>query len=134
MLQILRFHYLRSGQVRILVRFLFDCVFYYVRDLEKAIAFYSDILGLKLISKNAVARFDLDGVLFELVPARHGEVRGCGNARLCLKVEDLSQAVEYLKANGTHVGEIQKVENGKLVSLNDPDGNEICLWQYDYSR
>jgi len=55
------------------VRFLFDCVFYYVRDLEKAIAFYSNALGLKLTSSDAVARFDVDGVLFELVPARHGD-------------------------------------------------------------
>ena len=115
-----------------MVRFLFDCVFYYVRDLEKAIAFYSNTLGLKLTSSDAVARFDVDGVLFELVPARHGEeIRGHGDARLCLKVEELSQAVEYLKASGIRVSEIQKVENGKLASFNDPDGNEICLWQYD---
>ena len=112
--------------------FNFDCVFYYVHDLEKAVSFYSDILGLKLISRDTVARFDIDGVLFELVPTGDkGKLRGVGNARLCLKVKDISLAVEYLNTRGTHVGGIQKVENGKLTSFEDPDGNEVCLWQYN---
>ena len=114
------------------MRFHFDCVFYYVSDMESAISFYSDVLGLRLTSRDVVARFDIDGVLFELVPSRDkGKPRGGGNARLCLKVEEISQAVEYLKAKGIHTDEIQKVENGKLTSFEDPDGNKIWLWQYD---
>ena len=115
-----------------MARFHFDCIFYYVSDMDRAISFYSDVLGLTLSSKDAVTRFDIDGVLFELVPSRDkGKLRGDGNARLCLKVDDINQAVEYLKVNGTDAGEIQKVKNGKLASFEDPDGNEICLWQYD---
>jgi catechol 2,3-dioxygenase-like lactoylglutathione lyase family enzyme len=113
-------------------KFHFDCVFYYVSDLERAISFYSDVLGLRLTSRDVVARFDIDGVLFELVPGRDKrKLKGDGNARLCLKVEDISQAAKYLKMKGANVCEIQKVENGKLASLQDPDGNKICLWQYD---
>ena len=115
-----------------MVRFHFDCIFYYVSDMDRAIMFYSEVLGLRMSSKDIVARFDIDGVLFELVPSRdNGKLKGNGNARLCLKVDDISQAVEYLKLNGMDVREIQKVENGKLSSFEDPDGNEICLWQYD---
>ena len=115
-----------------MARFHFDCVFYYVSDMERAVSFYSDVLNLRLSSRDVVARFDIDGVLFELVPSRDAsKLRGDGNARLCLKVDDISQTVEYLKTKGTHAGEIQKVENGKLVSFEDPDGNEIYLWQYD---
>jgi catechol 2,3-dioxygenase-like lactoylglutathione lyase family enzyme len=100
--------------------------------MEKAIVFYSDVLGLRLTSRDVVTRFDIDGVLFELVPARHeGNLGGNGNARLCLKVEEITQAVEYLRRNGIHVGGIQEVENGKLTSFEDPDGNEVYLWQYD---
>ena len=112
--------------------FHFDCVFYYVRDMERAIAFYSNVLGLRLLSRGVVARFDVDGVLFELVPSPdESQLGGDGNARLCLKVDDIDQAVEFLKTKGIHTGEIQKVENGKLVSFQDPDGNEIYVWQYD---
>ncbi len=114
------------------MRFHFDCVFYYVSDLDRSISFYSNVLGLRLRSRDVVARFDVDGVMLELVPSRHrGELEGRGNARLCLKVDDINQAAEYLRMNGSHVGEIQKVENGRRVSFKDADENEICLWQYD---
>jgi len=115
-----------------LAEFHFDCVFHYVSDMERSISFYSEVLGLRLTSRDVVARFDIDGVLFELVPGRdERNVKGGGNARLCLKVDDISQALEYLKMKGAHAGEIRKVENGRLVSFEDPDRNEIYLWQYD---
>ena len=62
----------------------FDAIFYYVTDMEAAIVFYRDTLGLPLISHEYVARFDIEGVLFELVPMPPGSVvPGNGNARLC---------------------------------------------------
>jgi catechol 2,3-dioxygenase-like lactoylglutathione lyase family enzyme len=109
----------------------FDCVFYYVTDMNRAISFYSDILGLKLSSHDIVARFDIDGVLFEIVPAlNHNKLQGNGNARLCLKVENIYKAIEELQIKGVPTSQVQEVENGKLSSFEDPDGNEICLWQY----
>jgi catechol 2,3-dioxygenase-like lactoylglutathione lyase family enzyme len=115
-----------------MMKFHFDCVFYYVSDLGRAISFYSDVLGFRLTSRDVVARFDVDGVLFELVPSgERGKLKEGGNARLCLKVDDISQTLEYLKMKGARVGQFQKAENGKLASFQDPDGNEVCLWQYD---
>ena len=115
-----------------MMKFHFGCVFYYVSDLGRAISFYSDVLGFRLTSRDVVARFDVDGVLFELVPSRDKkDLRSGGNARLCLKVDNITQAVEYLNKKRTRVSEIQEVENGKLASVEDRDGNEICLWQYD---
>ena len=43
--------------------FRFDCLFYYVSDLDRAIRFYTNILGLDLISRDVVARFEIDDVL-----------------------------------------------------------------------
>ncbi len=109
----------------------FDCVFYYVSDLKRSIHFYSEVLGLGLISDNLLARFDVDGVLLELIPAGdESKLRGGGNARLCLKVGDIERAVTELRAKGVSVGDLQVVQNGVLASLEDPDGNEIILWQY----
>lgn len=48
--------------------FRFDCVFCYVSDLDCAVAFCLDVLGLQLSSRDTVARFLVDAVLFELVP------------------------------------------------------------------
>jgi catechol 2,3-dioxygenase-like lactoylglutathione lyase family enzyme len=114
-----------------MMRFSFDCVFYYVADLETSIVFYTDVLGLRLSSHDVVAKFHVDGVLFELVP-RPGleKLRGGGNARLCLRVDDIDEAIAYLRRNGTLTTQITQVENGKTASFEDPDGNEICLWQY----
>ena len=35
----------------------FDCIFYYVSDLDRSIRFYTNVLGFKLSSRDFVARF-----------------------------------------------------------------------------
>ena len=110
--------------------FRFDCVFYYVRDLDRAIAFYATVLGCRLSSRDAVARFDVDGVRFELVPTGDASVlSGRGNARLTLAVNDIDAAARELRAYGVPVSDVHQVVNGRLASLTDPDRNEIILWQ-----
>src|SRR5271157_4491270 len=71
----------------------FDCVFYYVSDLDRSVSFYRDVLGLRLVSRDVVARFNVDGVPLELVPTQQSEhYEGKGNARLCLRVDHLNAA------------------------------------------
>jgi catechol 2,3-dioxygenase-like lactoylglutathione lyase family enzyme len=113
------------------MNFHFDCVFYYVSDLEWSVRFYRDLLGLKLSSQDVVARFDIDGVLFEIVPApektlpRHG-----GNGRLCLRVDNVEEALKELHAKSVRTGRAEPKANGVLGTFTDPDGNEICIWEY----
>jgi len=148
----------RAKEVITSTAFRFDCVFYYVSDLDRAIDFYAPVLGLRLLSRDAVARFHIDGVLFELVPAQDSAVlEGCaaerpsgddraaalgksrcrpwrlaggGNARLCLAVDDIDDAAAALTAQGVRVSDVRVVSNGALASFEDPDGNEIAMWQY----
>ena len=111
--------------------FHFDCIFYYVADLGRSICFYRDVLGFQFLSRDLVARFDIDGVLFELVPSPHaGRVPQVGNARLCLRVASVEQALQHLQANGVRTSPPQDKGTGVLATFQDPDGNEICLWQY----
>lgn len=113
------------------MEFSFDCVFYYVSDLERSIRFYRDVLGLELKSRDAVARFDINGVLFELVPApQMTKSPQSGNARLCLRVEDVETTLLRLRSKGVATTSAQAKTNGVLGSFLDPDGNEVCLWQY----
>ncbi len=68
------------GNIRIAMHFDFDAIFYYVSDLDRAIDFYQNVLGFNFISRDAVARFEVGGVLFEIVPTRDtSKLRGNGN-------------------------------------------------------
>ena len=109
----------------------FDAVFYYVSDIEESIAFYRDTLGLPLVSQDYVARFDLDGVLIELVPMPPGSVvPGSGNARLCFAVSDLRETLELLHARGVATSDMKNKKGGTIAFFRDPDGNELSIWQY----
>ena len=113
----------------------FDAVFYYVSDLDRSLNFYRNALELPLVSRDVVARFDIDGVLFELVPATlEHPVSGSGNARLCFQVQDIHESVAQLKQRGVEVSEVKTVSGGLLAFFHDPDGNELCLWQYTNSE
>jgi len=108
----------------------FDAIFYYVTNLEESIAFYRDTLGLPLVSQDYVARFDLDGVLIELVRLPPGSVvPGSGNARLCFAVSNLEEAVQQLHANGVATSGIKNKKGGRIAFFRDPDGNELSLWE-----
>ena len=108
----------------------FDCIFYYVSDLERAVGFYQNVLGLKLESLDHVARFDVDGVCLELVPTKHADRHpGNGNARICLRVDNLNAERNDLVKLGVMSSEPVDEGAGLLASIHDLDGNEICLWE-----
>ena len=120
---------LRSSSSKL--KLSFDAVFYYVTDMEASIAFYRDTLGLPLVSHDYVARFELDGVLIELVHLPPGSVvPGSGNARLCFAVDNLQETLDQMHARGIATSDIKDKKGGKLVFFRDPDNNELCLWEY----
>lgn len=113
----------------------FDAIFFYVSDVEESIAFYRDTLGLPMVSHDYVVRFDLDGVLIELVPMPPGSVvPGSGNARLCFAVSDLEETLEQLHARGVGTSDIKNKKGGKIAFFRDPDGNELSLWEYEKAQ
>ncbi|HUI85483.1 MAG TPA: VOC family protein [Candidatus Binatia bacterium] len=113
----------------------FDCIFYYVSDIERSIRFYTDVLGFKLQSRDFVARFHVDGVLFELVPTTDKtKLGGGGNARLCLEVDNVDEELRELQRRNIPVEPAKSEHGGRLASFRDPDGNEVCLWQYSAAK
>ncbi len=117
----------RAGKLKL----SFDAVFYYVTDIEASIVFYRDTLGLPLVSRDYVVRFEVDGVLVELVPVPPGTVvPGNGNARLCFEVVDMDETLGQLHARGIYTSDIIVKKDGRLAFFRDPDGNELSLWEY----
>jgi catechol 2,3-dioxygenase-like lactoylglutathione lyase family enzyme len=113
------------------MKFKFDAVFYYVSNLDRSVRFYRDVLGFKLHSRDYVARFYIGDVLFEVVPTSDSSKwQGNGNARLCLKVEDIQSSISELRAKNVAIQDAETKDNGLLSCFRDPDGNELCLWQY----
>lgn len=111
-------------------KFRFDAIYYHVKDMDLAIEFYRGVLGFSLQSRDYVARFHVDDVLFELVPAPAGQaISGPGNARLSLGVANIEDAIRYLGSKGVKATSAKQEVGGLMSLFHDPDGNELCLWQ-----
>lgn len=84
----------------------------HVDDLERAIAFYRDVLGLRFI-----ARFEPPGLaFFDLGSTRLLLEAGAPSSLLYLRVDDPAAALERLRAQGV------TIESDAHVIFRDADG------------
>ena len=84
----------------------------HVEDLDRAVGFYQDVLGLRLI-----ARFDPPGLaFFELGDARLLLEAGAPSALLYLRVADPAATAERLRHHGV------TIEQDAHVIFTDADG------------
>jgi len=106
-----------------------------VHDMDRAIAFWRDTVGLKfLFQAPNVAFFDVAGVRLMLGSAESPDVKPAGTV-LYFEVEDLDRAFESLRERGAVVakgGEPHFIANlGQkelwMAFLLDPDGNLFAL-------
>ncbi len=111
-----------------------------VSDLDRAIAFYRDGLGLKeafdFINENG-KRFGVylhvGGRNFiELFVGELGErVDKQSYRHMCLEVDDIETTVEALRARGVEVSPIKLGSDHSYQAwITDPDGNRIELHHY----
>lgn len=103
------------------------------KDLKKAIEFYTDVIGLKLVEMHDQFGWaELEGHEggARLGIAQQDKVFQAGdNACITITVENLEKAKENLLKKGTKcIGEIQKVPGHvKLQMVVDLDGNHMQL-------
>ena len=94
-------------------------------DLEQSRAWYEDFLGLKAIAYGA-GLFALAGTPVHLAPAAPGT--GRGGTGVYFHVDDVDAAYAELRARGYRFNEEPyDIPVGRLVTLNDPDGNIVGL-------
>jgi catechol 2,3-dioxygenase-like lactoylglutathione lyase family enzyme len=108
-----------------------DHVYYWVRDMDAAVVFYRDVLGLPLVRRDGDewAEFDAGPVRLAL----HGaEASGHGGGTAVFRVADLDVARIALRDSGAsiedHVGEVEGF--ARFATVRDPDGNPVQLIEY----
>jgi catechol 2,3-dioxygenase-like lactoylglutathione lyase family enzyme len=112
---------------------------YQIRDVERAIAFYTQHLGFALTQKSGpvfatVSRGNLHLLLSgpdssgaRPMPDGRRQEPGGWN-RIVLYVDDLDTTMAALRAAGTRFrNEIEAGPGGKQIQIEDPDGNPIEL-------
>ena len=108
-----------------------DHVYYWTRDMDAAVAFYGEVVGLAL-----AVRHGNDWAAFEAGPIRlalhgtDGDAVPAGGT-VVLGVDDLDAERRRLESGGVmfdeHVGE---VEGGlRFATFHDPDGNPVQLME-----
>jgi predicted enzyme related to lactoylglutathione lyase len=115
---------------------------YIVDDVDKAIPFYSEMLGFKLEMHPApgfasLSRGDLQLLLNKPGAGGAGQAMPKGQVptpggwnRIQVEVQDLETTVEKLKKAGARFrNEIVTGNGGKQILLEDPSGNPIELFQ-----
>ncbi len=102
------------------------------RDLERATAFYQDILGLEIDSKwrEMGVEFELgDDITLALVDsAAIGQTfAAVSTGTVALGVADVDASVKELEAKGVEFRDV--IDSGvcKMAFFNDPDGNSLML-------
>jgi len=106
-----------------------------VSDMKRSLAFYRDVLGLKVVIESPYwSQLDLGNGMRGLHPALKGFSPPFGEYgkgwMLGLETSDINALRERLTAAGAAViGELHDVPGGVVLDFSDPDGNPIEAWQ-----
>ncbi len=97
-------------------------------DLESAIAFYQRLgIELKFQVKGKWAEFDIKGVKLGLCPSNNPPMEA--HTGVVLAVDDVVQMYNELKDTVTFCNEPVEAVHGIMVSVKDPGGNILDLYQ-----
>jgi glyoxylase I family protein len=114
---------------------------YQVRDVARAVAFYTTDLGFKLEHQQlpAFASVSLGDAKILLSgpqasgsrPLSNGQQQEPGGSnRIVLRVDDLAAFIEILKDSGHRFrNDMESGPGGKQIQIEDPDGNPIELFE-----
>jgi len=103
-----------------------------VSDMQRAVGFYSDTLGLSVDSQqDEWAELSTDGLKIGLNARDEETPGGEGGAVLAFRpAASIDEAVSDLKGKGVDfAGDVSEHPWGKVASFHDPDGNSLQLYE-----
>jgi catechol 2,3-dioxygenase len=110
-----------------------DHVYYWTGDMDRAVAFYREVLGLTLVRRDGEnwAVFDAGGRRFALHGGIEGRPVSPGGATAVFSVADLDRARARLADRGVEFGHEGDVQGyARFASFRDPDGNTVQIIEY----
>ena len=109
-----------------------DHVYYWIRDMDAAVAFYTEVVGLALVRRESDGWAELEAPPIRL--ALHGtdDAERPGSGTVVFRVDDLDEARWSLEQRGAsfeaNVGEVEGF--ARFATFRDPDGNPIQIIEY----
>lgn len=111
-----------------------DTVLCVTDDMDRAVAFYRDTLGLTpTYTSPYYSGFKIGSVSIGLHPPMNNDpVQNSGNWVLGLSVANLDEFREKIRSSGVWcAGEYHVIPGGRLLDFKDPDGNALQAIQRD---
>lgn len=108
-----------------------------VKNMDRSVAFYRDVLGLKpKFQKPEYSELDAGNISVGLhAQSDHLKVHPTESAQFGFYVDDIQKVVSELKSKGVHILMSPKKEDfGTLSVFTDPDGYHIQLCQMAVER
>jgi catechol 2,3-dioxygenase-like lactoylglutathione lyase family enzyme len=101
--------------------------FYEVHDMDRAVAFYQDVLGLRLKFRDGDrwAAFDVGGTTVALAAA--GAEAAVG-ATLSLRVDDVDAWAREAAGRGLAAGAPEDGPHERTVTVVDPEGHRLIVY------
>lgn len=106
-----------------------------VEDVEEAVNFYTEVLGLTLRSDRPDFGFDgawLD-VGAEQLHLIKGQVPPASGQHFAVRVDDMDQVVKEIRSRGLEVSDPVPVGRNRQAFLSDPAGNGIELHEVGHA-
>jgi glyoxylase I family protein len=124
-----------AGQAALRVRGL-DHVVLRVADMDRAIAFYEQVLGLHVerrLEAIGLVQLRAGAAMIDLVPRTEDEDDGRNMDHFAVRIEemDVPAITAHLKQHGIDAGEVRRRYGtegyGSSIYITDPDGNTVEL-------
>jgi catechol 2,3-dioxygenase-like lactoylglutathione lyase family enzyme len=104
-----------------------------VQDIERAVDFYQNILGFRLVNRDGPwAEVDANGVRVGLNGREPNGAGTVGGPVLTFQLEAISleEGAQDLKSNGVEFpAGISEHDWGRVATFKDPDGNDLQLYE-----